>query len=119
MKSPWKGKRKNAIRCNHRKPNPKCKKCRNPIDLMVEQWLTHSKETDKQRGHWDAQRFVDKPYLLKLLKGSGKKCCICHMQINYGQHNKKLASLHRLDNSKGHNKGNVVITCLKCNIKQG
>ena len=32
---------------------------------------------------------------------------------------KKQWTLDRLDNEQGHNKDNVVICCLECNIKRG
>lgn len=65
--------------------------------------------------------FVDNAYVIDLLLRSGLQCYYCkeHMLLLYGEvRNPKQWSLERIDNSIGHNKGNVEVACLACNIKR-
>ena len=61
---------------------------------------------------------LDVEFIAELCAKSDGKCCVCHEKImfeNYPQMDNKQFSVDRLDNTKGHLKDNVRITCLACN----
>jgi hypothetical protein len=64
---------------------------------------------------------VDFEEVIKLLTDSEMKCCYCsqHVFILYEKvREMKQWSLDRINNYIGHNKGNLVIACLECNLKR-
>ena len=59
---------------------------------------------------------------VELLVSNRLKCSYCKEScyvIYKSQYDKKQWSLDRIDNSVGHSVGNLVISCLECNIKRG
>ena len=65
--------------------------------------------------------FVDYDYVLNLLIGKQLKCFYCRDDVmllyNYVRENKQW-TLERIDNKIGHNRGNVEIACLLCNLRR-
>ena len=64
---------------------------------------------------------VDFEEVIKLLTDSEMKCCYCsqYVFILYEKvREMKQWSLDRINNDIGHNKGNLVIACLECNLKR-
>ena len=79
------------------------------------------KTQDKMKGLFDPTAFVDETYVLQLLLGSQLDCFYCKKKTNvlYQQVREPSQwSLERIDNSMGHNKGNVEIACLSCNLSR-
>ena len=69
----------------------------------------------------DMTEFVDMPSVMKLLKESNMKCLYCKDMVPVLYQlvrEPKQWSLDRINNDFGHNKNNVVIACLKCNLKR-
>lgn len=65
--------------------------------------------------------FVDLPYVLQRLLDSGLACFYCKGQVKILYEFVRETSqwtLERIDNSVGHNRGNVEIACLKCNLSR-
>ena len=65
--------------------------------------------------------FVDFQYILELISKSMLECYYCNNICSLLYENVKDPNqwtLDRLDNKYGHNKGNVVISCLSCNLKR-
>lgn len=64
---------------------------------------------------------VDFKEVIKLLGSCEMKCCYCSEKV-YILYEKvresKQWSLDRINNDMGHNKGNLVIACLECNLKR-
>lgn len=64
---------------------------------------------------------VDYDEVIKLLIDCELKCCYCSHDV-YILYEKvresKQWSLDRINNDIGHNKGNLVIACLECNLKR-
>lgn len=64
---------------------------------------------------------VDFKEVVKLLGSCEMKCCYCSEKV-YILYEKvresKQWSLDRINNDMGHNKGNLVIACLECNLKR-
>lgn len=76
---------------------------------------------DVDKHLYDLEHFVDTDYVVQLLIQSNLHCYYCKedMYVMYAEvRNPKQWSLERIDNSYGHNKGNVEIACLQCNLKR-
>jgi len=103
--------------CKDNKQIYLCKKCSNPISVSIRQWIFTSKQSDKKYNRYDADRFIDKCFLKELVKDY-PNCYYCEVQLQYFDFNDTLATIERLDNSKGHIKSNCVIACRKCNLSR-
>jgi len=76
---------------------------------------------DMKNDLFDPERFVDLESVLESLKACEMKCFYCKtvVQVLYQQVREPSQwTLERLDNDEGHNKTNVVIACLKCNLRR-
>jgi RNase P subunit RPR2 len=76
---------------------------------------------DLEKNLFDPVEFIDMPTVMQLLKESNMLCIYCKegVQVLYQLvREPKQWSLDRIDNTIGHNKNNVVIACLKCNLKR-
>ena len=70
----------------------------------------------------DKRYFISYDELLEKLVVSKLKCyyCRCECKLMYENiREKKQWTLDRLDNDQGHNRDNVVVSCLECNVKKG
>ena len=88
----------------------------NPIKVNIEQWIFNSRQYDKMRNIYDADRFIDKCFLEGLVEDY-KQCYYgdCKVNLHYTEYQDDLATIERLDNSIGHIKSNCVLCCMKCN----
>lgn len=87
----------------------------------ISQKLNGYKSQDVKKGLFDTDRFVDKQYVLELLAKSSNICYYCntHVQVLYENvREPKQWSLDRIFNDQGHNKENLVIACLDCNVSR-
>ena len=109
--------------CPHSRKKQTCKKCSDPVKVNIEQWIFNSRQYDKMRNIYDADRFIDKCFLKGLIEDY-KQCYYgdCKdavgqgpVNLQYTEYRNDLASIERLDNSIGHIKSNCVLCCLKCN----
>ena len=102
--------------CPHSRRKAYCKKCSDPIKVNIEQWIFNSRQYDKKRNIYDADRFIDKCFLEGLVEDY-KQCYYgdCKVNLQYTEYQDDLATIERLDNSIGHIKSNCVLCCLKCN----
>jgi 5-methylcytosine-specific restriction endonuclease McrA len=79
------------------------------------------KSQDVQKNLYDSTEFVSLDKILELLKESHLQCYYCKESILVFYSNvrePKQWSLDRIDNSMGHNQGNLFIACLSCNLKR-
>lgn len=79
------------------------------------------KQQDILKKKLDLNNFTTFENIIFLLKESELKCCYCHKEIYilYKQVREMSQwTLDRIDNDIGHNIGNLVISCLKCNLKR-
>ena len=49
--------------CPHDRQKSHCKKCSDPIKVNIEQWIFKSRQYDKMRNIYDADRFIDKCFM--------------------------------------------------------
>ena len=94
----------------------------NPCQVIlkhVTQKIAGYKAQDIKKSLYEPDQIVDVHYALKTLENAENICYYCKkpVQVLYEKAREPLQwSLDRIDNSIGHNKENVVIACLQCNI---
>ncbi len=79
------------------------------------------KAQDMLKKLYDETKFVSIDYVLSLLIETELKCFYCKEDVNIIYEpirEPKQWSLERIDNSYGHNKDNVTIACLSCNLRR-
>jgi len=103
--------------CKHNYDKNLCKICTNPHKITIKNWICNSKKSDKKYNRYDADRFIDKCFLKELVKDY-PNCYYCEIELQYFDNNDTLATIERLNNSKGHIKSNCVIACRKCNLSR-
>ena len=76
---------------------------------------------DIEKEKYDESQFVDEKYVIEELINCANKCYYCREPVlllyEYVRAPQQW-SLDRLDNNFGHNKGNVVVACLRCNLRR-
>jgi len=102
----------------------------NPIDQIAAKQilLNHLKtkqsgyrQQDTLKGFYDPTRFIQIPDIVALLVDSNLSCFYCRKWATIFYQNvrdPRQWSLERLSNAEGHNRGNVVIACLECNMRR-
>jgi hypothetical protein len=90
--------------------------------------LTHLKtkqsgyrSQDTIKGLYDPSKFIQMPDLINLLASSNLSCFYCRKWTTLFYENVREPrqwSLERLSNAEGHNRDNVVIACLECNMRR-
>ena len=83
--------------------------------------ITGYKQKDIFKKKLDESNFVSFNEVIKLLQDCLLKCHYCSEDIFilYERvREMKQWTLDRIDNDKGHNTGNVLISCLECNLKR-
>lgn len=76
---------------------------------------------DKEKGLYDPLHLVTYTWVLEMFRQSNMKCYYCKeptLILYEHVRNPKQWTLERLDNSLGHIKENVVISCLHCNLRR-
>jgi hypothetical protein len=83
--------------------------------------ISNYKQQDLRKNKYEELYFINFEYVIKLLKDSQIQCHYCDDYIFLIYENVregKQWSLDRINNNKGHNIDNVVISCLQCNLKR-
>ena len=79
------------------------------------------KQQDLLKGKYLVKDFVSFKEVIELLNESNMKChyCACETYLLYEivRENKQW-SLDRINNDIGHNRNNLLIACLECNLKR-
>ena len=92
------------------------------VKKEVERKLSGYKNQDTKKKCYDKNYFISYENTLEKLVVSKLKCYYCKSDCKLMYENireKKQWTLDRLDNDQGHNRDNVVICCLECNLKKG
>lgn len=94
----------------------------NPCQVILKhitQKIAGYKSQDIKKELYEEEKLVDVPYVLKTLENAENICYYCKESVKVLYENVREPlqwSLDRIDNSIGHNKENVVIACLQCNV---
>lgn len=79
------------------------------------------KAQDIDKGILQQDELIDEEYVVQAMIDCENKCYYCRENVNilyeYVREPKQW-TLDRLDNKFGHNKNNVVIACLNCNLRR-
>ncbi len=79
------------------------------------------KAQDIEKKKYDPMAFVQESDVLELFKSTNLLCYYCQdptLVLYEYVRDPKQWSLERLDNSMGHNTNNVVLSCLRCNLRR-
>lgn len=92
---------------------------------LLKQHIHHKwygyRSQDIEKKLYSAEGFVSEREIIELLLDSRLLCfyCRCSIQLFYEYVRESTQwSLERIDNTNGHNRGNVVIACLGCNLRR-
>ena len=91
------------------------------IQQHIMQKLNGYKAQDVKKEFHDPEKFADVEYVIQMLEESSNLCYYCKESVQVLYENvrePKQWSLDRIYNNQGHNKGNLVIACLKCNLSR-
>ena len=91
------------------------------VDKEINRKLNGYKNQDVKKEVYDINYFIKKEELIEKLVVSKLKCYYCkkNCKLMYDNVREKMQwTLDRIDNDQGHNKDNVVICCLDCNLKK-
>ncbi len=89
---------------------------------LISKKSTGYKQQDVCNTIYDERWFISTSELLELLVSSKLLCYYCKgaCYIHYTEaHSGNQWTLDRISNDHGHNRNNVVISCLSCNLKRG
>lgn len=88
---------------------------------QIQNKVSSYKMQDIQKNKYDEDKFVDFNFVISLLVNKELNCFYCREHVylfyNFVRENKQW-TLERIDNNFGHNKDNVEIACLNCNIRR-
>lgn len=79
------------------------------------------KHQDLKKGLYDHGLIIDTAYVACLLIEKSMTCFYCQKKVQMMYTNVRDPmqwTLDRIDNSVGHNRGNVEIACLQCNLRR-
>ena len=88
----------------------------------IEKKINGYKQQDVEKELYDKDLFIDMECVLSEITGCRLKCyyCVKNCYIIYNEVLSKTQwTVDRIDNNYGHNKGNIVIACLECNLRRG
>jgi hypothetical protein len=82
--------------------------------------LNGYKQQDLKNKIYSLKHFVTKEQVEALLGLCALKChyCLKPMLLEYEKRSMDQWTLDRIDNTMGHNNGNVLVCCLGCNLKR-
>ena len=95
---------------------------REPCEFILQQMgqkICGYRGQDIHKSLYDESLFINITEVLDLMIKSNNLCFYCKETVNVLYENVREPrqwTLERIDNSRGHNKDNVVISCLNCNL---
>lgn len=109
--------------CGHSTRRHDCKVCvqddvEKVLKIIIKTFINCSYVADKKYNRLNIQEFIDTDFCRLLIEESNYQCCYCKCSLELIHHTNNLISIERIDNKIGHNKNNVKICCLHCNISK-
>lgn len=93
----------------------------NIVIIQIRNKINGYKSQDKKKKIFCSEKFIDFEFVIKLFHSSLIKCYYCNEQVSIlydSVRDPKQWTIERIENNMGHNKDNVVIACLNCNLKR-
>jgi hypothetical protein len=87
----------------------------------INQKIQGYKQQDIAKKKYNEELFITFDYVVDLIINSNTLCYYCKQPVKLFYENvrePKQWSLDRIENDNGHNKENIFITCLSCNLKR-
>lgn len=97
-------------------------KVKDLIEKELHNKLNGYKSQDVKKNKYSEELFITIAAVLRLLIDCENKCVYCSALVHILYENSREPrqwTLERVDNEKGHNKDNVMIACLECNLRRG
>jgi hypothetical protein len=91
------------------------------IKGQIESKIRGYKSQDNLKKKFCGDEFIDYDFVIEMLKKCDLKCFYCKKEVLLLYENVREPrqwSVERIDNDIGHNKGNVEIACLNCNLRR-
>lgn len=91
------------------------------ISQQVRSKISGYAAQDKEKGLFLREKFIQFPQILDMFRKTHMKCYYCKelTRVLYEYVREPTQwTLERLDNAFGHNHDNVVLACLKCNLRR-
>ena len=90
------------------------------MDARIKRKVAGYKKQDEKFEIYSAKHSITVDQVKSMMEECGMKCthCLCTMLAEYGARDPKQWTVDRIDNTMGHNVGNVVLCCLQCNLKR-
>lgn len=91
------------------------------VEKSIKKKIKGYENQDKKKDILNRKKLINYNDLLEVLVISKLKCyyCKCDCLLMYDNvREKKQWTLDRIDNDQGHNRDNIVIACLDCNLKK-
>ena len=104
--------------CEHKRRKHDCKECGDALKITIKTMLNCSKVSDQKYNRYDLTNFIDYSFIENLIEDSKNQCCYCHCELQFVLYQENLATIERINNDIGHNKGNCTIACRQCNFKR-
>jgi hypothetical protein len=111
----------NELKTNKMTKPTKVNKYSSLIISHIKNKISSYKQQDILKNIFLESDFVSYDYVIQLLNDSNLKCyyCSCETFLLYEfVREMKQWSLDRINNDIGHNKNNLIISCLECNLKR-
>ena len=92
-----------------------------PFVTEIKHKLSSYKQQDILKNRFDPLEFVTLDHIIQKIYECKMTCyyCACEVYVLYENvRENKQWTLDRIDNNKGHNYNNIVISCLECNLKR-
>jgi hypothetical protein len=97
------------------------KKVNNLVKREIKNKISGYKSQDNNKNILEINKFIDYEFVINLLQESNLKCFYCKRDVLILYENvrePKQWSIERFFNDVGHNKDNVTIACLNCNLRR-
>jgi len=104
--------------CVHNRRKAQCRECGDFIKKTITRFIHNSKNHDKKNNRLDIVNFIDRDFCKLLIEESNGKCCYCQCDLEYIHKCSNMITIERIDNSLGHIKSNVKISCYHCNVSK-
>ena len=91
------------------------------VKSQIRQKINGYRWQDIKKSIFCCSKFIDYEFVIELLKKSKGLCFYCQLNVqliyDYIREPKQW-TIERIDNTMGHNKDNVEISCLNCNLRR-